>query len=241
MDIKKNFKTQNMRIFSWVICIPTIVIMMWSIFTSIGELNKLLDYSTPSVEKIVSDFEINNLKLTKTTINKTEIEKTYIYVTTKDLSYLASKTDQSKTISTNFGFTKMIGLESYPSFLVTEKHESFWRFQFYLEIIFNYGGFALLFLILFIYSEVNFKQERKLFTKEIKWVFVGLSGTFLGAYFIELLLYGRMIYFLNTEFYLGESLVGGSQYLLNLGIIFLFLSILIDKAIPMQEEQELTV
>lgn len=242
MDMEKNFESQNMRIFLWIVCIPAIAIMIWSIFASISDFNELLDHSAPPVAKIVNDFEINNLKLTKTTITEAEAEKTVVYVTTKELSYLASKADQNKIISPNFGFTKMTGLESYPSFLITKKHEGFWKFQFYLEIIFKYGGLIFLFLILFIYSEINFKQERKLFTKEIKWVFAGLCFAFLGAYFIELLLYGRMIYFLNTEFYLGESLVGGgSQYLLNLGIVFLFLIIFIEKAIPIQEEQDLTI
>lgn len=229
-------------IFTRVLAFIFIPGMIWGIFTSIEEFNLMMDKSSAPVEYIENRFEIGNLKLTKTQVDLTGDSKIVLYVTSKDLQYTASNSKQQEIISSNFGFTKMTGLESFGSFLVSEENESFWISQFYLEIIFRYRGLTLIFTLLFFYAEVNIRQGKKLFTKEIKWFLLALYGLVFFAYLIKAFLYGRMILFLNRNYSIGESVVGGlSQELFWLLIPLLFLIIFIEKAIPIQQEQDLTV
>ena len=59
---------------------------------------------------------------------------------------------------------------------------------------------------------------------------------------IKALLYGRMAHFLNSEYYLGESLTAGisNEYVLLL-VVFLWIIVFLERAVPMQKEQELTI
>ncbi len=241
MEAQNNFTVRNMRIFARVLSIPAFIALIWAIFVNLNEFNSLLDTSIQPDAGIIIDYEIGHLKLNKVKAS-TDTEEAYVYVTYKGISYLAPQENQTEELSTNFGFTKMTGLESYPSFLVIEKHKAFWKSQFYLEILFRYAGFAVIFITMLVFSELNFKQNNKLFTKEVKWGLGGFMFVIYGAYFGGYFLYGRMILFLNKEFYLGESIVGGgSQELLFMGTILLFLFIVFERAIPIQKEQDLTV
>lgn len=231
-----------MKIVNRFLVVTFIIVMTWAFYTSISDVNRLMNASVPPIEGIENKFEIKKLKLTKTTIPSGNGEKTVLFVTTKELSYLASKSQQLEIISTNYGFAKMSGLESPPSFLVLDKYKTFWKSQFYFEIIFRYGGLTFFFGLIFLLVELNFNQGKKLFTKEVKRVIYGLIFSIYGAFFLEAFLYGRMINFLNKEFYLGESLTGGfSQELLILATALLFLTIFIEKGVPIQNDQDLTV
>lgn len=242
MEPLKDYEIRNTRIVTWGFIFPAFLFMIWSTFLNINDFNEMLDTSNTPNENIVNDFEIGDLTLTKTVIPTAKAEKTVAYVTAKKLTYLASKSEQTKTISTNYGLSMMTGLESYPSFLITEKHNDFWKSQFYFKIIFKNIGFALFFLIGLIFSEINIRQNRKLFTREIKWLFFALLLLVFIAQIVDVLIYGRMIVFLNREFYLGESLIGGFTQEFNWLIgALLFLIIFIEKGIPILEEQELTV
>lgn len=237
-----HFEDRNMKAVIRFLVVLTVLGVTWAIYSSTSAFNNIMDISIPPVDGIENKFEIGNLKLTKASIPLGNSKKTVVYVTTKELTYLASTPEQIQTISTNYGFSKMTGLESYLSFVVLDKHKAFWSSQFYLEILFKYVGLTVFMGLLFLFVEINFRQGKKLFTKEVKWIIYGLIFSIYGAYFLGAFLYGRMIHFLNKEFYLVESLTGGlSQELLILATVLLFLIIFVEKGIPIQNDQDLTV
>jgi len=123
-----------------------------------------------------------------------------------------------------------------------DEHRSFWKSQYILNILLYAGSIIGFMIIGLFFVEYQFKQQQKLFTKEIKLLVAGLCfGTYL-IFFLNIILYGRMISFLNSEFYLGESLVGGIENgLLLLGLTLTFLLVFLERAIPIQREQDLTV
>lgn len=71
---------------------------------------------------------------------------------------------------------------------------------------------------------------------------MGLFFLIFAGFIIKAVLYGRMIHFLNNEYYLSESLTGGiSQEFVFLSVAFLFIIIFLERAVPLQKEQDLTV
>ena len=214
-----------------------IIYLIWSATTTVDEYNTFFED-----ESTVERFEFDGLSFHRQTILRGEEEELVRYVTVSDLSYEAAEEVRQSILESNFGDTKMIGLQSAPSFFIQKEQRAFWQQFIYQKIFLFFGGLAALMGLLIVWADLNFKQESKLFTKEVKYL---IYITFFGVYAYALLdtfMYGKMIHFLNKEFSLGESLVGGSLTEMTfLGVALLILAGAIQKAIPIQKEQELTV
>lgn len=189
-----------------------------------------------------SSFEANDLIFRSDSVQQGTQSKLVRYVTVKELSYPATEQQEDQILNQNFGYATMTGLESYPSFMIRNEHTSFWQSQYTLSIALKYGGHVGFMIFVIVFVAVNFKQDQKIFTKEKKYLIYGLSMGLFAYFFLEMVLYGRMILFLNEEFYLGEHIVGGvSEPLLWLAMALTIFVTYIEKGIPMQEEQDLTV
>lgn len=214
-----------------------IVYFIWQATSTVDDYNAFFED-----ESTVERFEFDGLSFHRQTISRGEEEQLVRYVTVSDLSYEAAEQVRQSILESNFGDTKMIGLQSAPSFLIRKEQRAFWQQFIYQKIFLFFGGLAALMGLLIVWADLNFKQESKLFTKEVKYL---IYITFFGMYaftFIDSFMFGKMIHFLNKEFYLGESLIGGSiTEMTFIGAALLILVIAIEKAIPIQQEQELTV
>jgi len=241
MDWKSNFIKENH--FRWLVLGLMGSLVLFTIWAGIKELQtfqSVWDDSFPA-EKQTNSYEIGNLTLTKTSIDTSGQSQTVRYVTVKDLHYTPSKEQRTNVLKTNKGLTKIMGLMGHPSFLINND-EGFWKSQFYLEWGFRFGGWLIIGSLLIVITEINFRQNKKLFTKEIKQLFFGMFWLIFTGGLIKALLYGRMIHFLNNEYYLGKSLTGGiSNEFVWLSVIFLWIILIFERTIPMQKEQDLTI
>jgi len=192
-------------------------------------------------EKQRVTYEIGYLQITKINEVKANGQKSNRFVTIKGLSYPASTNEQLREIggSDNRFIT---GLVSHPSFKVTDTNESFWKSQFYW-LIFLYGAGTSIASLLFAgLAVLMVKQKERLFTKEIKHGIHAFFWLIMGGFILKGILFGRMIHFLNNNYGLGEKLTAGiSNELLTLATAILILIVFIERAIPIQEEQDLTV
>ncbi|NGP87499.1 DUF2975 domain-containing protein [Fodinibius halophilus] len=241
MDLQSNIiKESNFR---WLVLSILALMVLFYIYLGINSIqtfHRVYDNSPPSAQ--TATYEIGDLTLSKTTVVQQDTKRTVRYITTDDLSYTPSQKKTANILQAQTGLTKIMGLSGNPSFLVTEEHESFWKSQFYYQIAFYFGGFLIFALFLIGVTEINFRQEKKLFTKEIKRFFGGIYALFITAFFIKAVLYGRMVHFLNNEYYLGESLTGGvSSSLLSIAVALLFIFLFLERAIKLQKEQDLTI
>mgnify|MGYP003677148343 CR=1 FL=1 len=213
------------------------ILIVWDGINELKEFNSVFN-----AEKIKSgetlNYTMEPLSITKINLDDT----TYTYVSVTDLSYRPPNHKTAEILSSAPYYTKTLGLLSHPSFIVKTSDLTFWRTQFRLLIGLNVFGWLILISFLIGMSITNFRQEQKLFTKELyRWVFALYFLIFAG-FLAHPILYGRMIHFLNSEFYLGEQLTSGisQEPLFALGILF-FVIVLIQKAIPIQNDQDLTV
>ncbi|MDZ7808436.1 MAG: hypothetical protein U5K71_15190 [Gracilimonas sp.] len=184
------------------------------------------------------NYTIDPLSFTKVNLDGT----TYTYISVTDLSYRPLNYKSTEILSMASENTKILGLLSHPSFLVKEADLPFWKSQFQLIIGFTVFGWLILIGFLIGMAITITRQQQKLFTREIYHWVLGLYFLIFAGFLAHPILYGRMIHFLNTEFYFGEPLTSGISVepVLGLGIL-LFLIIFLEKAIPMQNEQDLTV
>jgi hypothetical protein len=241
MDWQSNFMKENhfrwlvLGLMSWLV-----LFLIWGGISELQSFHSVFDDSPQANEKINS-FDIGDLALTKTSINTNGESKNVRYVTVKDLNYNPSHKEGSDILKENNGNTIMMGLMGHPSFLVKADKE-FWKSQFYLEWGFRFGGWLILIIFLIVITEVNFQQNKKLFTTKIKRLFSGLFFLIFAGFIIKAVLYGRMILFLNNNYYLGEPLTGGvsNEYVFLLAV-FLWIIVFFERAVPMQKEQDLTI
>jgi magnesium-transporting ATPase (P-type) len=238
MDMKKDIiPAAKFNLLIKVILVLFIILMSWFSYT---EYTTFDDYLNNDESELSYEFEDLSFKMDS--VQKGSQEKMIRFVTLKELSYLAPEQEQDQILSTNSGYTKMTGLESHPSFIIRDEHTSFWRSQYILLNILKFGGFIGFLIFSLLFAGVNFQQNRKFFTSEVKNLIYWLGFGVYAYFFLEMILYGRMILFLNEEFYLVEHIVGGdSEELLWLGIALIIAASFIEKAIPMQQEQDLTV
>lgn len=211
--------------------------IIWLGFTEVETFDQLFDASEVDAGETIV-YSIGPLTLSKTNVDDT----LYTYVSVSDLSYTPSPSKKADILSSSLANTKMLGLYSHPSFMINAEERSFWRSQFYLHMGFTFGSLFIFMAFILGFSIINIKQKQKLFTKEVyRWVY-GFYFMIIAGFIIYPIIYGRMIYFLNAEFYLGETLTSGiaDEPLFALGIL-IFLIIFLQKAIPMQKDQDLTV
>jgi hypothetical protein len=241
MDWQSNFMKEHT--FRWLVLGLMGSFVLFTIGAGISQLQSIhsvFEDSLPAGQQTAS-IEIGGLTLTKASIDTSEQSQTVQYVTVKDLNYTPSKEERTKILKSNRGLTRMTGLMGHPSFLVN-KDNQFWKSQFYLEWGFQFGGLLVLGVLLIVITEINFRQNKKLFTKEIKRLFFGLFFLIFTGLVIEAVLYGRVMHFLNNQYYLGESLTGGisTEYVFLLAVFFWIITFF-ERAVPMQQEQDLTV
>lgn len=242
MDLQNNFmKEKNFQRLVLLMLCAVAFFILWQGIKEIQNFQNTFDSSAP-VAKSTDTFEIDNLILSKASVNQNGQQRIARYITVADLSYPPSKKKEEKIIRAGNTSTKMMGLMGHPSFLITGNQENFWKSQFYLSFGYHYGGLLLLNILFIILLKTNFRQGKKLFTTQIKYLFSGIFFLLITGYFLGAILYGRMIHFLNENFYLGESLTGGlSTELLGISIAVIFVILLLERAVPMQKEQDLTV
>ncbi|WP_185957252.1 hypothetical protein [Gracilimonas mengyeensis] len=211
--------------------------MIWTGVHEIRQFHSVLQEAPAEVES-QNTFEVGPLMLTKTSAG----DDLYRYVTVTDLKHTPSPTKADEMLTTANSDRKVLGLVSSPSFKLSKEHLGFWKSQFYLELGLRVGGWLMILLFFIGMTITNFRQKKKLFTPAIYRWFLGLYFFTFAGFLAKAILYGRLMYFLNHEFYLQESLTAGISTNMALGLaLFFFLILFLQKAIPMQKEQDLTV
>lgn len=218
---------------------------IWTSFTAFQHIQSMLnkDISPTSTEGMgaySSNFSVHlkSFKFTKTA----NIDTAFTYVTLTDLTVSPSTDEAFEILTSASKNDKILGLSSHPSFFVSNEQRSFWKTQINLELGFLVGAFlTLIFAVIWLFS-IRIDLYKKLFTKEIyRWVMTFFFILFAG-FMMDALLYARKINFLNNEFNLGLSPTGGvSPTMMFVLFLLLFVLIFLRKAIPMQNEQDLTV
>lgn len=212
---------------------------IWKSSDDYRSFNKIIhsqDISVPG-ESVVEVFN-----LTITGISSGQGNNYYRYITMGGISESAPLDDRIAKLEQSEGVAAIAGLESFPSFLVKEEHKPFWNTQFTLFFILKYGGWIGFCLFVGVFGYLNLKQDDKLLTKEIERLIQGAFFLFLVGYFAFDFLNNRSINFLNDEFQFSASTGILLSYEMNFVLMALLLTyIIIAKAIPVQEEQDLTI
>lgn len=213
------------------------ILITWNGINELKEFNSVFNAEKVKAGETLN-YTMEPLSITKINLDET----THIYVSVTDLAYRPPNPKTQEILTSALENTKTHGLLSHPSFLVKKSDLAFWQSQFHLLIGLNVFGWFIIISFLIGISITNIKQEQKLFTKELyRWA-LALYFLIFAGFLAHPILYGRMIHFLNTEFYLGEKLTSGisPEPLLVLGILF-FVIIFLQKGIPIQNDQDLTV
>lgn len=212
---------------------------IWDASVDYRSFNKIIhseEISAPE-ESVV---ELLNFKITG--ISSGQDDTYYRYITVVGISKSISLDDRIAELEKSDGVAAIAGLESFPSFLVKEEHRSFWKTHFTLMLMFKYGGWIALSLFVVVFGYLNMKQDNKLLTKDIEYLIFGAFILVLIGDFVYDHLNNRMINFLNDEFQFSASAGALSSYEMNFVLFALLLAyIIIAKATPVQEEQDLTV
>lgn len=214
--------------------------ILWNGYTEYKDLAKVLNTEiAPKLERL--DFDTKFLQVSKIyTEGDSKTGKNY--VTFLALEDSPSANEKGRLLESNFGFSKMTGLVSHPSFLITDKTQSFWKSQIYLEFFYSTIGLLIIYLLYIILIRRIQKQKNKLFSQDIGKVFLILSAFLYLSFFVDMIIYGRLMLFLNKTYYLGETITGGgSQQTLNIGVALFFIGMIIQGASTLQEEQDLTI
>lgn len=241
--------TKNYRI---VILSLLSILTLWVAYLGFDRyqsINKMLQSQNLTTETTREySLEIGNLRVTKTNIqdvgqpDRPTYIKTFISVTNLDQQTPSPQLDNTLLNLTNRQKDRTIyGLRGNPSFLVSQDDLSFWRSQFYLQILFYYGGLFIIGILYMVYYEINYRKDNKLFVPAIKNVILSLSLLFSGGAILKWALDFRLFNFLNGQFYLGESLPPIDNNLILLGVALLFTAIILQRAVELQKEQDLTI
>jgi len=218
----------------------TVLLIMYNGYNEVQNFLSVFDEFTIEEQQRVT-YEIGYLQITKINEGTANGQKSNRFVTIKGLSYPATTNEQLREIGES-GNRLIPALVSHPSFIVTDRNEPFWKSQFYW-LLFLYGAGPVIAGVLFAgLAVLMVKQKERLFTKEIKYGIHAFFWLIMGGFFLNGILFGWMIHFLNNNYGLGERLTAGiSNELLTLATAILFLIVFIERAIPIQEEQDLTV
>lgn len=227
------------------------VFVLWMGFARLDQYqatNSILDAQTLSKQNTGQrSLEIGNLRITKTNIhdinqsNRPAYGKTYVSVTNLNRQTPSPQLDNTLLNLNERQQCTIYGLQGYPSFLVSQEDIPFWRSQFFLQILFYYGGLFLIGIFLMLFYEINYLKENKLFVPAIKNVILSLSILFSGGAILKWGLDFRLINFLNNEFYLREPSPPITDNMILLGGILLFTAIILQYAVALQQEQDLTI
>lgn len=233
-------KEKNFRRLVFLIMSSFTVLIVWAGISELQDFNTVWNNSVPANGQ-KSTTEIGNLRLTKMAIEKEGKQHTVHYITVQDLTYGPNLKKAENIISNRQARTKIMGLKGHPSFLAG-KDEGFWKSQFYLQLAFAFGGWLAISIFFIVVTGINFKQQKKLFTETIKKLFTSLFFLIFAGFIAKAVLYGRIIHFLNNNYYLGESLTGGiSLAMVWVMAALFFIIIFLERAVPMQKEQDLTI
>ena len=243
---RKNYLTGDLipkPIFQTIVLGFLVIVMILIAFNGYQKYQDINQYfEDESTENQPLVYEIGYLHIAKVNHSADNNRKTRQYVTITGLSYPISEYEELSEDQMESNGLLIPGLVSHPSFVVTDENKSFWKSQFYWVLTYHTGGSLLLFMLIFAAALLRFRQGQKLFTKELKYAVYAFYGLIMAGYFLYAIIFGRMIYFLNQSTALNESLTAGiSPELLNVGVVLLILIVLIEQAIPIQEEQNLTV
>lgn len=214
--------------------------MIYEGYTEIQTFSSVFDEYTIEEQQRLT-YEIGYLQITKINGITANGHESNRFVTIKGLRYPTTINEQLREIEESAnGFIP--GLVSHPSFMVTNTNESLWKSQFYW-LLFIYSAGSSIASLLFVWLAILLvKQRERLITKEIKFGIYAFFWLIMGGYILNGILFGRMIHFLNNNYDLGEKLTAGiSNELLTLATAILVLIVFIERAIPIQQEQDLTV
>jgi len=212
-------------------------------------VNNILDAQTLTTQETGErSLEIGTLRLTRTNIqgkkqlDRPTYDKTYVSITNLDQQTPSPQLDNTLLNLTERQRERTIyGLRGYPSFLVLQDHLAFWQSQFYLQIIFYYGGIVIIGIFFILFYEINYRKDNKLFVPAIKNVILSLSILFSSGAILKWVLDFRLLNFLNSQFYLGEPSPPIDNVLVLLGSVLLFTAIILQRAVALQKEQDLTI
>ena len=135
---------------------------------------------------------------------------------------------------------KMYGLEGHPSFVLNKSDTTFWKWQFYLQILFYTGGYLIMGILFIIFNEMKFRNK-KLFITPIKNIILSFALLFLFGIFIKWSIDWRLFNFLNDHYYLGENMPPLSNTLLYIGTPTFIFALYLEQAVHLQKEQDLTI
>jgi hypothetical protein len=228
------------------------VFILWMAYAGLDQyqtVNTMLDAQILTTQTAGErSLEIGNLRITKTNIrdinqpNRPTHGETYVSVTNLDQQTPSPQLDNTLLNLTERQQQRTIyGLRGYPSFLVSQEDLSFWRSQFYLQILFYYGGLFIIGIFFMLFYEINYRKDNKLFVPAIKNVILSLSILFSGGAILKWGLDFRLLNFLNSQFYLGEPSPPIDNDMVLLGGILLFTAIILQRAVALQNEQDLTI
>jgi len=232
----------NRKNIAMFVVISVILALLSMNFFELRNLNQFFDASVAPNNRLES-IETKNLKMTKIEVaqgGKTRIDR---YVSVLSISKPALYNEQVQILQKADQIKPISDLTGHPSFLIHEKHETFWKSQFLMLHLFSSGG-ALFYAILAVaFAWVYFREGERYFTRDIRR-FIQCFFLVLAGFVIYTFLYSRLAYFLNKEFNMNESLLSGLSEMYDwtfLLLAVLFLYAFIEKAIPIQEEQDLTI
>ncbi|MEQ9278620.1 MAG: DUF2975 domain-containing protein [Balneola sp.] len=241
MDLTKNIIPEE-KFNNLILALFTLisVSIFWNGYNEYNDLSKVLNCESASkLERL--EFDTKYLKVSKAYLEDSSNHKIN-YVTVLALESTPSDVTEEKVLESNFGFSKMTGLISHPSFLINNDSESFWKSQIYLEFFYGFGSMLIICVFLIALLRINEKKQNRIFSKEIGKTFNYFTALLLVSFFLDMLIYGRLMVFLNETYYLGESITGGgSQLKLFIAAIFIFLGNVIQRGNTLQEEQDLTI
>lgn len=214
------------------------IYFVWEGIDTHQTLNRIIN----NEHRFAQEEKLDLLNLSLTTLQTDTPGERLNYVTVTDLSYSMDREEKLEKIADADASTQIAALEYNPSFLVREGHENFWKTHFIWYLILYYGGWTTFCLFVLAFGYVNLKQDQKLLTKEIQWIITGVFFIILiGQIGYHLLNHG-LINFLNSEFQLAESVGSLTSDMTDLIYFGLFLAyVIILKAVPVQEEHDLTV
>ncbi|MDZ7658952.1 hypothetical protein [Fodinibius sp.] len=223
--------------------------MAYSGFKQYQTINTLLDtqiLTPPSIDD--KSLEIGDLRITKASVqdfdqpDRRKYGRTFVSVTNLDHQTPSPQLDNTLlNLSQRQQNRTIYGLWGYPSFLVSPDDLSFWRSQLYLQILFYFGGLAIIGIFFILFYELNYRKDNKLFVPAIKNVILGLSILFSGGAILKWGLDFRLYNFLNDQFYFGEPLPPIDNNMIFLGGTLLFTAIILQRAVELQKEQDLTI
>lgn len=226
------------------------VFVVSSVYMGIKHFNKanrILRSSTLNSKGIGKQaLELGDLKFTKTKVTNYSTHHSR-WVTYATVSNLDRETPSPQLDGTILGLNKrqhnrvIYGLQGHPSFMIKQDDISFWRSQILLQIIFYFGGLFIVGILYILYFEINYRKDNKLFIPEIKNIILSFSLLFSFGALLKLGLDFRLFNYLNNHFYLGEPMPPISKTLLYLGIAMFFAAVILQRAVKLQEEQDLTI